>query len=119
VFLASAIRDGFRWLEERPHLGTSASLSASAIWIAVEKWFALSLFTHSLRNSIDSLHFFVGLQDDHYKEMTLNYEVQDDNGDEPPICPLTNLLWKKFLLQNKIPMNSFGNFTFRPINTAV
>jgi hypothetical protein len=72
-----------------------------------------SLYIHSStpEEAIACLEFLVGLPDDHYESMELCYCAPHVNG-QPSICPFSNYLLEKLILQNKSSLNVFERFTF-------
>jgi hypothetical protein len=73
---------------------------------------SLRIHSSTLEEALSGLDFLFGLQDDHYKEIRLDY-YSAENG-RPPVCPLPNLLLKKLVLQNENRRNIFSQMTFTP-----
>jgi hypothetical protein len=73
------------------------------------------LYIHSstLEEAISCLDFLLGLQDDRYKEIRLDYNASLENG-QPPVCPLPSRVLKKLLIQNESRKNEFYKMTFTP-----
>jgi hypothetical protein len=71
------------------------------------------LFIHSatLEEAINCLDVLVGLHDSYFQKMEIAHNVPGDDG-QPPICPLTDRVLEKLVLQNSKRQNKFYYMVF-------
>jgi hypothetical protein len=73
----------------------------------------LRIHSTALENAMSCLELLVGLHDDHFEKMTLAH-LDEDGNNGPKLCPLTNVLLEKVLLQSATRKSSFYFTTFTP-----
>jgi hypothetical protein len=74
----------------------------------------LVIQSSTLEEAISCLDFIAGLQDDHYESMMLDFLIVPYVNGQPPICPFSNALLRKLILQNQSRLNTFCNLSFTP-----
>jgi hypothetical protein len=70
----------------------------------------LDIHSSTLEEAIACLDFLVGIEDTYYEEMELHSFGPSENG-QPVLCPVSNDLLEKFILQNESRLNTFDFFT--------
>jgi hypothetical protein len=78
----------------------------------------LYVFSSTFEQAMPCLEFLFGLNDCHFQNLGLCFNVPEDDEGELPICPLTNRCLET-LLQNEKRENKFYNMAFTPEQSRV